>query len=372
VSVDDERLARITLMRIAEPDDVELSAALSSGAADVVARLRAGSLPIKAAEACRRRLDGYDPLRDLELADASGARLVCPGDPEWPTQLDDLGLRGPFGLWVRGETDLRRAAVRSISVVGARAATGYGQTVATELAAGVAERGFAVVSGAAYGIDSAAHRGALAVAGVTVAVLACGVDVPYPRAHAALLCRIAADGCVVSELAPGVTPSRHRFLVRNRLIAALSAGTVVVEAGLRSGAGRTAEDALGLCRVLMGIPGPVTSVVSSGVHRMIREGGAILVTNVAEVIEAVGDIGADLAPVQRGPAALLDSLPGECRRVFDALPARRPADVLELARESGFGAEQVIAALGQLSALGLVERVDGGWRISRGMRRAGA
>jgi DNA processing protein len=369
---DEERLARITLMRVAEPDDEELGAALADGAADAVARLREGSLSIESVRACRRRLDGYDPREDADKAAAAGARLICPGDEEWPTQLDDLGLRSPFGLWVRGSTDLRLAAVRSVSMVGARAATGYGETVATELAAGVAERGFAVVSGAAYGIDSAAHRGALAVAGVTVAVLACGVDIAYPRAHAALLGRIAADGCVVSELAPGVSPSRHRFLVRNRLIAALSAGTVVVEAGLRSGAGRTAEDASKLCRVLMGVPGPVTSAVSAGVHRLLRQGEAILVTNAAEVIEAVGHIGADLAPVERGPVAITDGLPEECRRVLDALPARRPADVLELAREAGFDPDAVIAALGRLSALGLVERVDGGWRVVRGTRRAGA
>jgi len=372
VSLDEERLARVTLMHIAEADDVQLGAALADGAAAALARIREGTLPADAAQAWRRRLADCDPERAVQRALAVGARLVCPGDAEWPTQLDDLDLRRPFGLWVRGGADLRRAAARSVSIVGARAATPYGLTVATELAAGVAERGFTVVSGAAYGIDAAAHRGALAVAGATVAVLACGLDVPYPRGHAALLDRIADDGAVVGELPPGTPPSRHRFLVRNRLIAALSPGTVVVEAGIRSGARRTAYDAGQLFRVVMGVPGPVTSAMSAGVHQMVRQGEAIVVTSAVEVIDSVGRIGEDLAAVERGPTTVLDELSPRSSRVFEALPARRPADVLELARESGLGPDAVIAELGGLSGLGLVERVDGGWRVRRGPRRAGA
>ena len=162
--------------------------------------------------------------------------------------------------------------------------------------------GATVVSGAAIGIDGAAHRGALAVDGATVAVLACGVDRVYPAAHATLLERIAATGLVVSEYPPGSVPARHRFLVRNRLIAALGAGTVVVEAALRSGAQRTAADTEALGRLVMAVPGPVTSGPSAGCHQLIRD-GALLVTSADDVLEAVGRLGVDLAPEPDLPGA---------------------------------------------------------------------
>ncbi len=182
-----------------------------------------------------------------------------------------------------------------MSIVGSRAATGYGAHVASEIAADLAEQGWAVVSGGAYGIDAAAHRGALAARGVTIAILACGLDQPYPAGHAALFTDVAGDGLVVSEWPPGRRPARVRFLIRNRTIAALTCGTVVVEAGERSGALNTAGHAAELGQPLMAVPGPVTSAQSAGCHRIIREWDATCVTCAADVIEMVSPLTAPVA-----------------------------------------------------------------------------
>ena len=185
---------------------------------------------------------------------AGGIRLICPGEPGWPPQLDDLGAARPCALWVRGAADLRASCEKSLAVVGARAATAYGRHAATSAAR--AGRGWAIVSGGAYGIDAAAHHGALTAGGVTIAVLACGPDLPYPRAHAGLLADIAVRGAVISECPPGRQPSRRRFLARNRIIAALARGTVIIEAAERSGTLATARHASELGRPLMAVPGP--------------------------------------------------------------------------------------------------------------------
>jgi len=251
---------------------------------------------------------------------------------------------------------------RAVGVVGARCATGYGLHVAGELGAGLADRGATVVSGAAVGIDGAAHRGALGVEGPTVAVLACGVDRAYPAAHDALLARVADTGLVVSEYPPGSVPARHRFLVRNRLIAAAGSATVVVEAGLRSGAQRTANDAAALGRVVMAVPGRVTDGSSAGCHRLIQE-GALLVTRAEEVLEAAGRIGADLAPPPESCAARpVDGLDRVAALVHDALPTRAARDTRWLALEAALPLEDVRAALVVLERQGLVQHHDGRWR----------
>ncbi len=317
---------------------------------------------------------GWTPLTrsaDVRAAADIGARFVCPGDLEWPRQLDDLASMvradgaAPLGLWVRGEVDLRFACLRSVSVVGARAATSYGEHVAGDLAAGLADHGCTVVSGGAFGIDGAAHRGSLAAGGTTVAVLACGVDVAYPRGHAALLDRIALDGLLVSEWPPGCTPMRHRFLVRNRVIAALTRGTVVVEAAARSGALATAHRARDLNRYLMAVPGPVTSAMSAGCHQLIREDGAICVGRASEVMELIGAIGDDLAPVEEPATSPRDGLDAMTLRVLDAVPVRRAAGPASIGLTAGLDARAVAAGLGRLFARGLVERLDGGWRLAR-------
>ena len=214
---------------------------------------------------------------------------LTPDHRGWPRQLDDLDEERPRQLWVSGMADVRLLALRSVGIVGARNATSYGLDVAGRLAAELTASGWTVVSGAAFGIDSAAHRGALAAGGPTVAVTAGGVDVPQPRAHTALFARISESGAVCSEAAPGTTPQPYSFLRRNRLIAALTRATVVVEAAARSGALNTAEWAETLGRPVLALPGSVTSPMSVGTHRLIRGGAARLVTDVADILSILED-----------------------------------------------------------------------------------
>jgi len=294
-----------------------------------------------------------------------GLRLVCPGDAEWPTQLDALGDASPVALWVRGSADLRFACLQSVSIVGARAATAYGSHVGTEMAAALAERGWAVVSGGAFGIDSCAHRGALAADGVTVAVLASGLGYGYPKGHFELFEAIAAQGVLVSEMPPDRRPTRPGFLIRNRVIAALSRGTVVIEAALRSGTFSTAARARDLCRPLMAVPGPVTSALSAGCHELIREWGAVLVTGARDVLEHVSPAGQELGGPRRGPAVPRDDLDPVTRAVLEAMPARGGSGPATIAVSAGVGLDTAIRCLGSLAAAGFVERSDKGWRARK-------
>ncbi|MER6271260.1 DNA-processing protein DprA [Streptomyces sp900105755] len=362
-------LDRVFLARVAEPGDETAGRWVRErGLREVAARLRAGGQPLPGAGAKRwagllARAAQADPRADLAAAREAGARFVCPGDTEWPTQLDDLGDARPLGLWVRGLPSLRMWALRAVAVVGARACTEYGAHMAAVLAAGLAERGWVVVSGGAYGVDGAAHRGALGAGGATVAVLACGVDRPYPRGHTELINRIAEQGLVVGELPPGEHPTPSRFVLRNRVIAALTRGTVVVEAAHRSGSLVTARAAQRLGRFTMGVPGPATSGLSAGVHELLR-GEAVLVTDAAEVVELVGDMG-ELAPVGRGPVLPRDLLEPAARQVLAALPGNRPASPEEVARGAQTSEDEAVARLYELRALGYVERHGDGWKLTR-------
>jgi DNA processing protein len=220
-----------------------------------------------------------------------------------------------------------------------------------------------VVSGGAYGVDGAAHRGALGAGGATVAVLACGVDRPYPRGHTELIARIAEQGLVVGELPPGEHPTPSRFVLRNRVIAALTRGTVVVEAAHRSGSLVTARAAQRLGRHTMGVPGPATSALSAGVHELLRA-EAQLVTDASEVIELVGDMG-QLAPERRGPVLPRDLLAPATRRVLAALPARKAAAPTEIALGAQTTEDDAVARLYELRALGFVERTGDDWKLTR-------
>lgn len=366
---DGELLGRVFLARVMEPgDEVGGRWLREFGVREVVRRLREGGDVPPGVSGTRwgglvARAGRAEPERDLEVARAAGMRFVCPGDAEWPGQLDDLGDGRPIGLWVRGVPSLRMWALRSVAVVGARACTEYGAHTAASLSAGLAERGWVVVSGGAYGIDGAAHRGALAVGGATVAVLACGVDRPYPRGHTALISRIAEQGLVVGELPPGDHPTPSRFILRNRVIAALTVGTVVVEAACRSGSLVTARAAQRLGRFTMGVPGPVTSGLSTGVHELLR-GEAVLVTDAAEVVELVGDIG-ELAPPRRGPVLPRDLLEPAARTVLAALPGDRAAPAEDIAADARTTRDEAIARLYELRALGYVERHGDGWKLTR-------
>lgn len=360
LSVRGERAARVAWARLVEPGDPAVAARIAAVGAEEA--LHAVGADTALAARMAERLAELDVDRDLAIARRLGARLLVPGDDEWPPGVDDLDAP-PLCLWVLGRAHLRDAAARSVAIVGARAATGYGVHVAKDLAAGMGERGFTVVSGAAYGIDGAAHEGALAVAAVTIAVLAGGVDRPYPAGHAGLLQRVREDGLVVSEVPPGSAPTRWRFLSRNRVIATLTQGTVVVEAGLRSGSRNTARLAGDHLRVVCAVPGPVSSAVSAGCHELIRA-GAILVTDAAELAESVGPIG-ELAPHKQGVVVPGDDLAPSHRTVLAGLPARKALTVEELARCCGLSSVEVRAALGALDLADLVVREGDRWRRAR-------
>jgi DNA processing protein len=371
-------LARAYLSRVAEPPAPALAGFVAEvGAVEAAERVSRGAVPedVSGETAARRMVDRA--AADIAALDTVGGRLLTPEHDEWPEwAFLAFGTSGvaelapPVALWVRGPGRLVDMCEQAVAVVGARAATSYGQHVAGEISSGLADRGFTIVSGAAVGIDAAAHRGALAVDGATIAVLACGVDRSYPPSHELLLGRIAARGLVISEYPPGCVPARHRFLVRNRLIAGLAAGTLVVEAGQRSGAARTASDTLALGRTLMAVPGPVTSGLSAGCHRLIRE-GALLVTRTEEVIEAAGRIGLHLAdePVS-GIERPTDGLDAVSARVHDAFPARSARETQWIAMEAGLPIGAVRSALVDLERRGLVEHYDGRWR-RRGREEAG-
>jgi len=382
----EQRLARAALTYLAEPGDPALGALLAlCEPAEVVAAIKADLLPAtgpgcgdspasrKALERAlarwRARLPGLPGDADIAAACRDGIRLVCPGDPQWLERLDELGTVRPYALWLRGRVDLPSACRRSVSMVGSRAATGYGAHVAGEIAADLGEQGWTIVSGGAYGIDAAAHRGAQVVEAITIAVLACGVDYPYPAGHAGLFADIAAAGLVISEWPPGRHPARLRFLVRNRVIAALTCGTVVVEAGGRSGALNTARHAAELGRPLMAVPGPVTSRQSAGCHRIIRDWGATCVTCAADIIEMVSPLGIADSPEAPAPAGLRgaprDELDLDSARVLDALPARGAAGPSTIAVEAGVDLDTVLRCLGLLAGCGFVERCDRGWQLRR-------
>ncbi|WP_237842359.1 DNA-processing protein DprA [Cellulosimicrobium cellulans] len=319
------------------------------------------------------RLDGLDPRRELHVLERLEGSLVVPGDPGWPTAIDDLGAVRPLALWVRGSDRLAELAARSVAVVGARACTDYGRHVTGEIASGLAARGFTVVSGGAYGIDAAAHRAALVSSGPTVAFLAGGVDRLYPVGNTELLrAVVSTGGSVVSEVPPGSVPSRVRFLLRNRLIAAFAGATVVVEAAWRSGSLSTAVRAAELSRPVGAVPGPVTSMASTGCHRLLRDGAAVCVTDADEVAELAGALARDAAPAApaagtRGAPrdAAYDGLDAVETRTWDALPLRSGAPTDAVARSAGLAVSEAVGALGRLEIRGLAERTPGGWRRVR-------
>ena len=334
---DEVLLARAYLNRVAEPCSVPLwDLVRKDGPVAVAAQIRAGTAPDGIASATEARRAVADPEADLEAAERHGLRLVVPESPDWPhfalSCLEHAGARRaaeyatgrvrrseqgepvpPLALWVRGSGDLAGLGVRSVGLVGARAATPYGEHVTKTFAGGLGLHGFTIVSGGAYGIDAAAHRAALAGRMPTVLVSAGGLDRAYPPAHTDLYDRVAESGLLVSESPPGSAPYRSRFLSRNRLIAALSTGTVVVEAAKRSGARNTATHCWRLGRPVMIVPGPVTSAQSAGCHDLLRhpEREVTLVATVDHVLEVIGSLGdtLDTEPVEPDATTLAPEVP---------------------------------------------------------------
>lgn len=397
-AVDDEvLLARAYLSRVGEPASIAMWRYVHEvGPVEAMREIRGERAWRSVLGETASRRGEADPHADLAAAERHDLRLVVPESPDWPHFaigcLDQAAAPlaaahaerrfrrnesgdpvPPIALWVRGPADLTTLAIRSVGIVGARAATPYGTHLSAEFGYGLAARDVAVVSGGAYGIDAAAHRAALAAHGTTVLVSAAGLDRPYPPGNAMLFDQVADTGLVVSESPPGCSPQRRRFLTRNRLIAAFSTGVVVVEASARSGATNTAGHARTLGRALMAVPGPVTSAMSAGCHELLRreEDPALLVTSVDDVLAVVGTIGEGL---RAGPApvgdvrAELDLLDPLARAVFDGLRARRFAHPDEVAARSGVGTLDVIRALPALDEAGLIERDGTGLRISARVR----
>lgn len=373
---DEPRRARAWLSRAVEPGSSVMHGYVASVGPVAAARsLARAQAPAQVQSLIGARHDEDLVTADLAAARANGARLVVPGDPEWPaeplhamtvaTAMGSDAMAPPLALWVRGGGDLAGLTGRAVAIVGSRAATSYGTEQAAALAFGLAERGWTVISGGAFGIDAAAHRGALSAGVATIAVLASGIDRSYPAAHASLFDRVAKDGLVISEWPPGSAPYRHRFLIRNRLIAALSAGCVVVEASARSGARHTAGRARDLGRSVMAIPGPVTSAMSVGTHALLRDTDARLVTGVDHVIEEIGHLGVDLSPVLRGRDTVRDALSPVQARTLEALPRRGLVLPEQIARAAGLSVLEVLSALPALEARALVECQDGGWVLVR-------
>lgn len=371
-----DRAARMALSCVVDAGDPTLAALVAeAGAPEAWARVCESAL----GEPAARRAASIDHRQVAVLSRHYKVRFVVPGDEEWPSGLDDLRFVSPvqrkagvpIGLWLRGPGHLGELSTHSIAVVGSRAATPYGVETASHIAGEVADSGLTVVSGGAYGIDTAAHQGALSSSGatgspgVTIAVLANGVDIAYPKGNAPLLGAIARDHLIVSELPPGESPSRVRFLARNRIIAAMSQGTVVVEAAHRSGARNTATWAVDCGRQLMAVPGPVYSALSAGPHQLVREGKATLVTSGSDVLELVSEMGSFLLTEPRGEQRRTDGLDERRLSVFESLPSRSFATVEDVARRAGLAVPLALAELGALERDGMVEGDDRGWRMSR-------
>ena len=379
------------LLRLAEPGDRLLKAgvlaygpaqtralAADTGQAEAARRLGAAAdaagleVPAGALETAlarwRMRTNDLDAGRDLRVMATIGARLLAPGCAEWVPGLSDLGIDEPLGLWVRGAGNVAALCRRAVAAVGARAASQYGTHTARGFGYELVDRGYTVISGGAYGIDAAAHAGALTAATRadvgTIGFLAGGVDRLYPRGNSELLTKIAQNYALVSEAPPGATAMRHRFLLRNRLIAASAQATIVVQAGYRSGAINTAHRAAELYRPVGAVPGLITSAEHAGCHRLIRDGSAVLVSSVEEVCELVSDLDPladnDTA-LEQGQLRLVDSLSPEAQRVYSALPVSRGAEIATIAKRTGLDSAETRTALGTLTLQGLAVKSGSGW-----------
>ncbi len=394
-----ERFARATWTGIAEPGDRVAGALIAAtGAVDALAAVVDRRSPAKILSDAGRRGDVVardsslrdDPLgTDLDVSEEDltaalarwhprvssntavialrqaaryGVSLLIPGDPAWPVGVDDLGDHAPLALWLRGRSSTLASVGTSLALVGARAATGYGEHVTMEASAGLVDRGYTIVSGAAYGIDGMAHRAALASSGQTVAFLAGGVDRFYPSGHDALLSRIVEVGAVVSELPCGAPPTKWRFLQRNRLIAAASQATIVLEAGWRSGSLNTAGHAAALGRPLGAVPGPVTSAASAGCHRLIRDFDAVCVTTADEMAELAPLDGNSSSDTRENGGRDNGPLP-DAVRVIDALSPRSPRTADDIAARAGLSIGQVQSVLGVLEIESRVRSGERGWSL---------
>jgi DNA processing protein len=368
----DERLARVAINRVVEAGTprvakwVQLYGAQDSWERVCTYRSDDSVWP--------RRAAMVNPERLAVEADEAGMRFLIPSDDEWPAGLAALEFCGeldgrggvPVGLWARGPQHLGRLCERAVAIVGSRASTRYGEIVATELANDLAMQcpSVSVISGGAYGIDAAAHRGALAGEGATIGVFAQGLDNAYPRGNSSLFERLATEQIVVSEAPPGFPPSKMAFLSRNRLIAACAQATIIVEAAARSGARNTASWTSLLSRILLAVPGPVTAATSVTPNRLIRDGEAQLVSSVEDVMVAIGDLNPLQEEPSRGSNTQWDELTPAQRLLIDALPVRGWRTQGELSLVSGLPMQKCLATISEMDARGLVMAGSRGWRLA--------
>ena len=313
---------------------------------------------------------------EAHMAATCGAWLVTPADPLWPPQLNDLGPARPYGLWCRGDSRhlLDVASAPSVALVGSRDPSIYGTEATTHLAAELARRGYTVISGGAMGIDIAAHRAALTQQGSdlpTIAFMAGGLDRLYPAQNSDALNMIVDRGLIMSEVSVGNTPTRWRFLERNRLIAALARHTIVVEARWRSGALNTARHALEIGRTLWAVPGQINSPNSVGTNRLLRDGLAQTLTEAADILEYDAAAGFELGTEHESEwdraasSSALDELTERQGRVWDDLSPRSYRGVDEIAAALGLSARDVMADLFHLGRCGLAESSGTSWRKVR-------
>lgn len=395
---EDVLLARAYLSRVAEPTCIPLWRDVCRyGPVAVAEAIRAGDIDADLRRATVSRATTTDPHQDLETAARHGIRLLTPEMDSWPHAafacLEATALRRldsfraghtapapsgelvpPVALWARGAADLSTAGFRSVAIVGARACTQYGELVTKQLAYGLATRNFEIVSGGAFGIDAAAHRACLAAGGRTLLVSAGGIDAAYPLAHRGLFDQVAESGVVLSESPPGSAPQRRRFLTRNRLVAALATGTVVVEAAGRSGAINTAAHCRDLGRVLMSVPGPVTSGLSVGCHQLVTKErfAARLITGADDVVAEIGsasDVAQLFQSEEASRSGALSELDSDSRQILDGLPSRGSIGLDSLAITSGVPVATIIERITALEIDGYVRRTATGFAL--GERRPG-
>ena len=282
---DDVKIQRLALFNAIEAGNTYWARQVNEfGIAMVYEHLALGVYDARKYGAITQSISAFNADESLAAIAQSGGVFITPEDLSWPTRVNQLAIP-PLGLIVKGDISILNNP--SLAIVGTRNPTPYGVRLAGDFAAGFVDREWDIISGGAYGIDTAAHRGALVAEGRTIAVIASGIDVQYPAGNARLFDEICENGAIISEVMPGVTAMPHRFLIRNRLIAALSLSTLVVEAAFRSGSLRTARDAAELMRPVMAIPGPISSPSSEGCHRLIGERAAELVTSVADAMELI-------------------------------------------------------------------------------------
>jgi DNA processing protein len=294
----------------------------------------------------------FDSHAELVRLDSLGVRFLARSDPSFPVLLGAIHDPPP-GLFVRGEAGVTLLSRPAVAIVGARACSAYGRQIARSLGRDLAAAGLVVVSGLARGVDAEAHRGALETSGATVAVLGCGIDRDYPAAHGELAKQVATTGLVVSEYAPGVEPAPWRFPARNRIVAGLSAATVVVEARERSGALITADFALEEGRDVLAVPGEITSALSAGTNALLRL-GATPITCVQDVLESYGLVLTTAASIDLG---------GTAAAVLESIRAGAVgADAL--CRANGLSASELAVALSELELAGAVTEEDGVYRAS--------